>query len=210
MEAEACGDPRLRHSCPARQNQGKDRGQVAAEVYLQRKRNAADSSRIVLAPRNKHRTVPRALPQSHSCYDCRQGGKRQTPKNGGTRTDQDHEKRRRRPEIRGTERGIEDEQNEILGQGKIFRQKDDRERDGPLPTTYGTTATVLLLLLHLLQDGLLLDLDQIPTFLLAQTEPKLFDALPLFGRRCAPNFVVFGWLGADRSILPVLVRARGI
>ena len=75
-EAEACGDPRLRHSCPVRQNQGKDRGQVVAEVYLQRKRNAADSSRIVLAPRNKHRTVPRARPQSHSCYDRREGGKR--------------------------------------------------------------------------------------------------------------------------------------
>ena len=67
-----------------------------------------------------------------------------------------------------------------------------RGMDGPLPTTYGTAATVLLLLLHLLQDRLLLDLDLIPTFLLAQTKPKLFDALPLFGGRCAPNFVVFG------------------
>ena len=69
---------------------------------------------------------------------------------------------------------------------------------------------MLLLLLHLLQDGLLLDLDQIPAFLLTQTEPKLFDALPLFGGRCAPNFVVFGWLSVGRSILPVLVRARGV
>lgn len=73
-----------------------------------------------------------------------------------------------------------------------FSDKRMRERDGPLPTTYGTAATVLLLLLHLLQDRLLLDFDQIPTFLLAQTKPKFFDALPLFGRRCTPNFVVFG------------------
>jgi len=87
---------------------------------------------------------------------------------------------------------VDGEQRWNLGQGKFFRQKDEGERDGPLPTTYGTAATVLLLLLHLLQNRLLLDLDQIPAFLLAQAKPKLFDALPLFGRRCAPNFVVFG------------------
>jgi len=51
---------------------------------------------------------------------------------------------------------------------------------------------VLLLPLHLLQDLLLLELDQIPAFLFTQTEPKFFDALPLLGRRYTPNFVVFG------------------
>ena len=95
-------------------------------------------------------------------------------------------------EIRKTEQTVDDEQKGFHGQGKFFIEKDERERDGPLPTTYGTAATVLLLLLHLLQDRLFLDLDQIPAFLLTQTKPKLFDALPLFGRRCAPNFVVFG------------------
>ena len=87
---------------------------------------------------------------------------------------------------------IDGERRRILGQGKFFRQKDAREGDGPLPTTYGTATTVLLLLLHLLQDRLLLDLDQIPAFLLAQTKPKLFDTLPLLGGRCTPNFAVFG------------------
>ena len=87
---------------------------------------------------------------------------------------------------------IDDARSEIHGQGKFSRQKDERERDGPLPTTNCTATTMLLLLLHLLQDGLLLDFDQIPALLLTQAEPKLLDALPLFGRGCAPNFVVFG------------------
>jgi hypothetical protein len=87
---------------------------------------------------------------------------------------------------------IDSKESEILSQGKIFRQKDERKRDGPLPTTYGTAATVLLLLLHLPQNRLLLNLNQIPALLFAQAEPKLFDTLPLLGRRCTPNFAVFG------------------
>ena len=91
-----------------------------------------------------------------------------------------------------------------------FSDEKMRERDGPLPTTYGAAATMLLLLLHLLQNRLLLDLDQIPAFLLAQTKPKLLDAFPLFGGRCTPNFIVFGWLVAGRSILPAFMRARSV
>ena len=83
-----------------------------------------------------------------------------------------------------------DVQSGVHGQGKFFRQMG--EGDGPLPTTHGTTAIMFLLLLHLLQDRVLLDLDQIPAFILAQTKPKLFDALPLFGSGSTPNFTVFG------------------
>ena len=87
---------------------------------------------------------------------------------------------------------VDDEQRRIRGQGKSFRAKDEWEKDEPLPITRSTAATVLLLLLHLLQDRILLNLDQIPAFLLAQAKPKLFDTLPLLCGRCAPNFVVFG------------------
>jgi hypothetical protein len=91
-----------------------------------------------------------------------------------------------------------------------FLEKNMRERDGPLPTTHGTAATMLLLLLHLLQNGILLDLDQIPAFLLAETKPKLLDALPLFDRGCTPNFVVFGRLVVGRSTLPALMRTGSV
>jgi hypothetical protein len=138
------------------------------------------------------------------------GKQKQVPRDDGTRRDHDREKSKHRPEIRGVKRRVGGVQGEIHSQGKIFRQKDERERDGPLPTTYGTAATMFLLLLHLLQNCLLLDLDQIPAFLLAQTKPKLLDALPLFSRGCAPDFVVFGWLVAGRSILPAFVWARSV
>jgi hypothetical protein len=39
---------------------------------------------------------------------------------------------------------------------------------------------MFLLLLHLLEHRLLLDLDEISSFLLPEVEPELFDTLSLF------------------------------
>lgn len=64
------------------------------------------------------------------------------------------------------------------------------KRYQPLPPTDRTATAVLLLFLHLLQDGVLLDLDQIATLVLAQTEPKLFDPLTLLRRARAPDLAV--------------------
>ena len=73
--------------------------------------------------------------------------------------------------------------------GKIFGEACGD--DVPLAAADSTTAVVLLLLLHLLEDGLLLDFDEIPAVVLAEPEPELFDALALL--RCAggPYLVIF-------------------
>ena len=70
-------------------------------------------------------------------------------------------------------------------------------------------ATVFLLLLHLLQDRLLLDLDEIPALLLAQAEPELLDPLALLGGGRRPYLVVFGRLLARRG-RSGLVRGGGV
>ena len=55
---------------------------------------------------------------------------------------------------------------------------------------------MLLLFLHLLQNGVLLDLDQIATLVLSQTEPKPFDPFALLRRARAPDLtVILGALG---------------
>jgi len=62
-------DGLLRHrSCRVPHYRETDRAQAEGGWYHQRKHIAADSSRTVLAPRNKHRTVPQALLQSHSYF----------------------------------------------------------------------------------------------------------------------------------------------
>jgi hypothetical protein len=66
MVDAVCEDQPRRRSYRVLQNQEMDQDPEGVELYLRKRRNAADGSRIVLAPRNKHRTVPRALPQSHS------------------------------------------------------------------------------------------------------------------------------------------------
>ena len=53
---------------------------------------------------------------------------------------------------------------------------------------------MLLLFLHLLENSVFLDLDQIATLVLSQTEPKLFDPFALFRRARAPDLAVI--LGA--------------
>lgn len=60
---------------------------------------------------------------------------------------------------------------------------------------------MFLLLLHLLQDRILLNLDQIPPLFLSQRQPKLFDPFSFLDGRCGPDFrVVFSGsrLGATR------------
>ena len=45
-----------------------------------------------------------------------------------------------------------------------LEKKKRRERYKPLPTTDGTHARMFLLFLHLLEDGLFFDLDEISSF----------------------------------------------
>ena len=81
--------------------------------------------------------------------------------------------------------------------------------DVPLATADGTTAVVLLLLLHLLEDGLLLDFDEISAVFLAEPEPELFDALPLLGGGRGPYLAVFRrWLARGGG--SGLVRGGGV
>jgi hypothetical protein len=49
---------------------------------------------------------------------------------------------------------------------------------------------MLLLLLHFLQHGLLLELDQIPPLGLAEAQPKFFDPLTLLLARITPELVL--------------------
>lgn len=59
---------------------------------------------------------------------------------------------------------------EKLGKKRENHQLEDlekkrrRERYKPLPTTDGTHARMFLLFLHLLEDGLFFDLDEISSF----------------------------------------------
>ena len=52
---------------------------------------------------------------------------------------------------------------------------------------------MLLLLLHFPEDGIFLDLDEVPALLLAKAKPKILDALALFRGACTPNFI-WRWL----------------
>lgn len=66
----------------------------------------------------------------------------------------------------------------------------------PLSAADCTTAVVFLLLLHLPEDGVLLDLNEVATFILSQTEPELLDPLAFLGGACAPDLVIaLGVLG---------------
>ena len=56
---------RQRRSCQVRHFLGKGLVQEAVELFRRTRHSAAGNSRTVLAPRNKHRTVPRALPLLH-------------------------------------------------------------------------------------------------------------------------------------------------
>ena len=66
---------------------------------------------------------------------------------------------------------------------------------------------MLLLLLHLAQDGLLLDLDQRLALVLAQRQPELADALALLLGGCVPYGVLAGPVG-PRVRVRVRVRMR--
>ena len=56
---------RQRRSCQVRHFLGKDLVQEAVELFRRKRHSAAGNLRTVLALRNKHRTVPRALPLLH-------------------------------------------------------------------------------------------------------------------------------------------------
>lgn len=90
----------------------------------------------------------------------------------------------------------------IVCVSKNFLRDDMTRENGyrPLSAADCTAAVVLLLLLHLLEDGVLLDLDEVATFILSQTKPELLDPLAFLGRACTPDLVV---------ARGVLVRARG-
>jgi hypothetical protein len=62
--------------------------------------------------------------------------------------------------------------------------------DAPFPPTYRTTTTVLLLLLHLLQHGLLFELDQVSPFGLAEAQPEFLDPFALLLTGITPELVL--------------------
>ena len=62
---------------------------------------------------------------------------------------------------------------------------------------------MLLLLLHLAEDGVLLDLDEGTALVLAEAEPELLDTLALLGGAGAPDLVGLG-LGL------CLIRSMGL
>jgi hypothetical protein len=88
---------------------------------------------------------------------------------------------------------------------KIFSWVRSRNGYGPLPAADCTTATVLLLLFHLPEHGILLDLDQIAALVLAQTKPELFDTLTLLCRASTPDLGVvlrgFTWSSGSRRAM---------
>ena len=49
---------------------------------------------------------------------------------------------------------------------------------------------MLLLLFHLAEHGILLDLDEVAALVLCEGEPEVTDALALLCRGCAPYLVV--------------------
>jgi hypothetical protein len=74
-----------------------------------------------------------------------------------------------------------------------------------LPAADCTTATVLLLLFHLPEDSILLDLDQIATLVFTQTKPEFFDTFTLLCRASAPDLGVvlrgFTWSSGCRRTM---------
>jgi hypothetical protein len=60
----------------------------------------------------------------------------------------------------------------------------------PLSATHSAAATVFLLLLHLLQNGIFLDFEKIATLVFSESQPKFFDPLALLDRASAPYFII--------------------
>ncbi len=78
--------------------------------------------------------------------------------------------------------------------GNFKRRKESKvkkktDRHEPLPATHSTTTRVFLLLFHFLEHGVLLDLDEVASFLLTPAEPELLDSFALLGCACAPYLV---------------------
>lgn len=48
---------------------------------------------------------------------------------------------------------------------------------------------MFLLFLHLLEDGVFFDLDEVPAFLLTETKPEFFDAFAFLRCAGAPDLV---------------------
>ena len=65
---------------------------------------------------------------------------------------------------------------------------------------------MLLLLLHLLQDGLLLDFNKIAALLLTETQPELLDPLSLLRRISAPYFFVICIGSINRRLIAMFAR----
>lgn len=85
---------------------------------------------------------------------------------------------------------VEREKKSVDHRGKKRRGRRKKwKRHEPLPATYSTTARVFLLFLHLLEDGVFLDLDEVPAFLLAETKPEFLDAFAFLCRAGAPDLV---------------------
>ena len=89
--------------------------------------------------------------------------------------------KKERERVRGAEGASE-------GVKKVREERARERRRGhvPLAAADGAGAGVLLLLLHLLEDGLLLDFDEIAALLLSEGEPELLDALALLGGAGGP------------------------
>lgn len=74
--------------------------------------------------------------------------------------------------------------------GNKGRCEGKKEWHEPFPATDGTTATMLLLLFHLSQDGIFLNLDKIPSLLLAKAQPEILDPFPLLRGTSAPYLAI--------------------
>ena len=174
----ACDAPPLHRSCRVPHYRETDRVQVEEVRYHQRRHIAADSSRTVLAPRNKHRTVPRARLQSHSYFTFHKSNTISRT-NDIPPTAKEREKKRKNPKA-----------NTLVRKRKkhIYRRP---AKDEPLPTAYCTTAAMFLLFLHLAQDSIFFDLDEITPFLLSKPKPKFFNTFPLLNRTSTPYLVSF-------------------
>ena len=73
-----------------------------------------------------------------------------------------------------------------------------------LTTTHGAAACVLLLLLHLFEDGVFLELNETLTLLLAQVDPESLDAFALFVGVGIPEAVVGIASGGGMAMVVVL------
>jgi hypothetical protein len=67
--------------------------------------------------------------------------------------------------------------------------QDEKKSYPPLSPADGTTAAMFLLFFHLPENRVFLNLDEIPAFLLTESEPELFYTFSLFGGACAPDLI---------------------